>query len=189
MSAAAWERRRTGSLGTLVRRCKEAGGDWIHLRLLGSSAGQLLRWVATSLPNSTLLKGALAVTGERIATITPVLAALSAWHRLIMAPPDEQDLLAALRFDEVDLPAFPICYADSVEWASVVARTLRQSRALERAVSSDVFGLEANVLRSEVARLTPVFLQRATVLRHEIGRDGFWSLGAEWNAWAGLVSR
>lgn len=186
-ASVAWERRRTGILGLMVRRSTEAGGDWIHLTLLGQSAGQLLRWVATWLPRSMLLKGALAVTAERVAAISSVLAALSAWHRLIAASPDEKVRLTAFRFDELDLPAFPICYADNVDWASAVALAFRQSRQLERAVARDVFALEATVLRSEAARLTPAFLNRAAELRREKGRDGFFGLGAEWNTWAGLT--
>jgi len=185
-AVAAWERRRTVSLGTLVGRHSEARGDWIHLKLLGGSAAQLLPWVVKSLSNSALFEGALPITEERVAAFTPVLPALSAWHRLVLASPEEQTLIEAFRFDEVDLAAFPICYAESVEWASLIARACRQSPGLERSVAREIFGVEPAVLRSTAARLTPAFLRRCAALLLEVGRDGFWGLGSEWDTWVGV---
>lgn len=188
-AVAAWERRRTTALGTLVRCHSEAGGDWVHLKLLGSSAGRLLPWVVQRLSNSILFKSTLPITEERIPVVAPVLAALSAWHRLVLASPEEQALIETFRFDEVDLLAFPICYAANVEWASLIAQTCRRSPGLERSIARDVFGVDVAVLRSTAARLTPAFLRRCAALLRDIGRDGFWGLGSEWNTWVGIPTR
>lgn len=188
-AVAAWERRRTVALGTLVRSHAEAGGDWVHLRLLGSSAGRLLPWIVQRLSSSSLLRGTLPIAEERIPAVAPVLAALSAWHRLVLASLEEQALIEAFRFDEVDLVAFPIFYAENTAWASLIARACRKSPALERSIARDVFGVEVDVLRSTAARLTPAFLRRCATLLREIGRDGFWGLGSDWNSWVGIPTR
>lgn len=189
-SALAWKRRRLSALRIMVDAYGRDPGKWIHVSLIGRSAGAITPWVVESLNASEVLRRADEQLSDDPLAGVAVFSGLSALKVLATIPQEQLEMAVSRKGDS--LPAFPALYSESAVWVHRLASALSDSRALERDVSRQIFDSSVEDFRKLAARLTPILASWSELLARERGQMVHWNMSFDgsgtWLAWTGQRS-
>ena len=151
----------------------------------------MLPWVNTTLPALPTFRRADASLAASPTLVTPMLPALFALKDLLTSSEDVLKSLSRGAVDEVDLPAYPICYFDGVTWAKTLASACLDSPTREKGVAQEIMGRTPEAFREGCRTVTPALVVWTHRLNREIHRVVEWRFSVDgdglWKRWCGGV--
>lgn len=191
VAAQAWMLRRHRILRVVVDRHVEVSCAWIHLELLGRSAGAVLPWVNKTLPTLSTFRRADPSLAASTTLVTPMLPALYSLKDLLSSSDQVLKSLSRGAIDEVDLPAYPMCYFDGVTWAKTLAGACLDSRTREEGIAQEIMERTPEAFREGCRTVTPALAGLTHRLNREIHRMVEWRFSVDgdglWRRWCGGV--